>query len=154
VPLSNIGRGPIEPTVPQLELWAMADNGASDACNMYEANDTWVQHWLNLRVNTCLRMIWLRRVGILLNYKIAYSKDSECTELLGWFHLQMLCIPDTLSIHATKREVNEYNYRLDTMCITEIGESQAMIMMFKDIYNNNLENVCTDIDRKHIYPEF
>ncbi len=85
VPLRNIVRGPIEPTVPQLELWAVTDNGASDAFNMYEANDIWVQHGLDSRVNTCRRMIWQRRVGIFLDYKIAYSKDSKCTELLGWF---------------------------------------------------------------------
>jgi hypothetical protein len=40
------------------------------------------------------------------------------------------------------------------MGITEIGESQAMMMMFKDIYINNLEIVSTDIDRMHIDPEF
>jgi hypothetical protein len=41
VPLHNIVRGPIEPTVPQLKSWAVADNGASAAFNMYEANDIW-----------------------------------------------------------------------------------------------------------------
>ncbi len=35
VPLRNIVCGPIEPTVPQLELWAVSDNGASEAFNMY-----------------------------------------------------------------------------------------------------------------------
>jgi hypothetical protein len=63
-----------------------------------------------------------------------------------------------IKIYATKREVNEYNYRLDTMGITEIGESHAMMMMIKDIYINNLENVSTDIDRVHMdqvhHPEF
>ncbi len=34
VPLCNIVRGPIEPTVPHLELWAVPDNGASEAFNM------------------------------------------------------------------------------------------------------------------------
>ena len=44
--LRNIVRGPIEPTVTvtQLELWAVSDNGASEAFNMYEANDIWMQH--------------------------------------------------------------------------------------------------------------
>ena len=86
----QIVRGPIEPTAPQLESWAVADNGASDAFNMYEANDIWAQHGQDQRVNTCRRMIWLRGVGIFLDYKIAYSKDSECC-LVG-FHLQTLCI--------------------------------------------------------------
>jgi hypothetical protein len=40
VPLRNIVRWLIKPTVPQLELWAVSDNGASEAFNMYEANDT------------------------------------------------------------------------------------------------------------------
>ncbi len=35
VPLRNIVRGPIEPTIPQLELRAVSDNGASEAFNMY-----------------------------------------------------------------------------------------------------------------------
>jgi hypothetical protein len=39
VPLRNIVRGPIEPTVTHLESWAVPDNGASEAINMYEAND-------------------------------------------------------------------------------------------------------------------
>ncbi len=40
MPLRNIMRGPIEPTMPQLELWAEYDNGASEAFtgNMNEAN--------------------------------------------------------------------------------------------------------------------
>jgi hypothetical protein len=40
VPLRNIVRGPIELTIPQLELWAVSDNGALEAFNMYEAKDT------------------------------------------------------------------------------------------------------------------
>ncbi len=41
--LRNIVRCPIEPTVTQLESWAVSDNGASEAF-MYEANDIWMQH--------------------------------------------------------------------------------------------------------------
>jgi hypothetical protein len=83
----NIVRGPIEPTVPQLESWAVSDNGASEAFNVYEANDIWTQHGIDPRVNTCRRMIWLCRVGMFLDYKIAYSKHSECTESLNVFSL-------------------------------------------------------------------
>jgi hypothetical protein len=90
VPFRNIVRGPIEPTVHQLESWAVSDNGASEAFNMYEANDIWTQHGQDPRVNTCRRMISLRRVGMFLDYKIAYSKDSECTESLYVLLLQML----------------------------------------------------------------
>ncbi len=53
VPLRNIMRGPIEPTVPQLGFWAELDNGASEAFNLYEANDIWIQHGIYPRVNTC-----------------------------------------------------------------------------------------------------
>jgi hypothetical protein len=79
VPLRNIVYGPIEPTVTQLEPWAVSDNGASEAFNVYEANDFWIQHGKDPQVNTCRRMI---RVGIILDYKFAYSTDSDCTELL------------------------------------------------------------------------
>ncbi len=51
--LRNIVLGPIEPTVPQLESWAVSDNGASEAFNMYKANDIWTQHGLDTRVSTC-----------------------------------------------------------------------------------------------------
>ena len=68
--LRNIVRGPIEPTVTQLESWAVSDNGASEAFNIYEANDIWMQHGSDPRVSTCRRMIWLRRVGMFLDYKI------------------------------------------------------------------------------------
>jgi hypothetical protein len=85
VPLRNIASGRIEPTVTQLESWAVSDNGASEAFNMYGANDIWMQHGLDPRDNTCRRMIWLRRVGMFLGYNIAYSKDSECTESLDVF---------------------------------------------------------------------
>ncbi len=44
VPLRNIVCGPIEPTVPQLESWAISDNGASEALNMHEANGICMQH--------------------------------------------------------------------------------------------------------------
>ncbi len=37
VHLRNIVCGPIEPTVPQLESWAVSDNGASEVFSMYEA---------------------------------------------------------------------------------------------------------------------
>jgi hypothetical protein len=53
VPLRSIVRGPIEPTVPQLVSWAVSDNKASEAFNMCEANDIWMQHGLDPRVNTC-----------------------------------------------------------------------------------------------------
>ncbi len=109
VPLRNIVRGPIEPTVTQFESWAVSDNGASEALNMYEANDIWMQHGSDPQVNTCRRMILLRRVGMFLDYKIAHSKDSECTELLEIFsladamHIKYPLSP--IKIHATKPEV-------------------------------------------------
>jgi hypothetical protein len=53
VPLRYIVRGPIEPTILHLEWWAVSDNGASEALNMYDANDIWMQHGIDQRVNTC-----------------------------------------------------------------------------------------------------
>jgi hypothetical protein len=90
VSLHNIVCGPIEPTVPQSESSAVSDNGASEAFNMYEANDIWM-HGKDPRFNTCRKMIWLRRVNKILDYKFTYSTDSDGTELLDVFHLQ-LCI--------------------------------------------------------------
>ncbi len=89
-------------------------------------------------------MFWLRSIGIFLDYKIAFSKDSEGTEMLGWFSpantMNTRYSVNPIKMYATKREVNEYNYRLDTMGIIEIGESQAMMMMMMitDMYINNL----------------
>ncbi len=61
---------------------------------------------------------------------------------------------DPVKIYATKREVYECNYSLDTKGIPEIGESQAMVEMVNNTYLNNVENVSTDIDRTHMDPEF
>jgi hypothetical protein len=95
VPLRNIVCGPIKPTVSQLESWAVSDNGASEAFNMYmcmyEASDVWMQHGLHQTVNTCQQMIWLRRVGMFFDYKFAYSKDSECTERHDCFFFACRC---------------------------------------------------------------
>ncbi len=135
VPLHNIGRGPIEPTVPQLESFAVSDNGASEAFNMYKANDIWMQHGIDPQVNTCRRMIWFRRVGMFLDYKIAYSKDSECTESLDVSSpADALHVKHPLSlitIYATKQEVEQYKDLLDFIDITEIGEAQAMMEMVR-----------------------
>ncbi len=35
---------------------------------MYEVNDIWMQHGVDPRVNSCQRIIWLRRVGMFLDY--------------------------------------------------------------------------------------
>ncbi len=53
VPLRNMVCGPIELTSSLLESWAVSDNGASEAFNMYEANGIWIQHGKDPRVNTC-----------------------------------------------------------------------------------------------------
>jgi hypothetical protein len=156
--LHNIVRGPIEPTVPQLESWAVSDNGASKAFNVYEANDIWMQHGIDPRVDNCRRMIWLRRVGMFLDDKIAYSKDSECTESLYDFspadvlHVKYPLSPITIS--ETKQEVEQYKDSLDFINITEIGEAQATMEMVKHEYIGNLQHVSTDIVRMHMDPEF
>ena len=70
-----------------------------------------------------------------LDYKIAHSKDSECTELLDVFspadtlHVKYPLSP--IKIYATKQEVELYKDRLDFINITEIGEAQAMMEMVR-----------------------
>ncbi len=109
-------------------------------------------------MKTCRRMIWLRRVGMFLDYKIAHSKDSECTVLLDVFspadalHVKFPLSP--IEIYATKEEVDMYNYRLGIINITEIGETQAIMEMVRYEYINNLEKISTDIARMHMDPEF
>ncbi len=125
---------------------------------MYEANDIWMQHGSDPRVKTCRRMIWLRRVGMFPDYKIAHSKDSECTVLLYVFspadalHVKYPLSP--IEIYATKQEVDMYHYRLGIINITKIGETQAMMEMVRYKYINNLEKLSTDVVRMHMDPEF
>ena len=73
-----------------------------------------------------------------LNYKIAYSKDSECTESLDDFSpAEALPVKYPLSpitIYATKPEVEQYKDRLDFINITEIGEAQAMMEIWTTIW--------------------
>jgi hypothetical protein len=118
-----------------LELWAVSGNGALKAFEIYEANDIWIQHRKEPRVNTCRRLIWLRGVGMFLDYKFTYSTDSDCTELLVVFspadalHIRYPLEPITM--YATKREINQYRYRLGLIHITEIGAARAMVEMVK-----------------------
>ncbi len=125
---------------------------------MYEANDLWMQHGSDQRVNCCRRMIWLRIVGMFLDYEIADSKDSECTELFDIFspadalHVKYPLSP--IKIYATKPEVEQYKDRLDFINITEIGEVPAMMEMVRYEYIGNLQNISTYIMRRHMDPEF
>jgi hypothetical protein len=76
-------------------------------------------------------MIWFQKVEMFLNYTVAYSKYPECTELFDCFspadamHTKYPLEP--IKIYAIKQEIDEYHYRLGTIYITEIGESQAMM---------------------------
>ncbi len=69
------------------------------------------------------------------DYKIAHSKDSQCTVLLDVFspadalYVKYPLFP--IQIYATNEEVDIYNYRLGIINITEIGETQAMMQMGK-----------------------
>jgi hypothetical protein len=93
-----------------------------------------------------------------LDYKIAYSKDSECTESLDVFspadalHFKYPLSP--ITIYATKPEVEQYKDRSDFINITEIGEAQAMMEMVRHEYIGNPQNVSTDIMRMPMDPEF
>ena len=136
----------------------MSDGGASNAINLYEANDIWMQHGSDPRVKTCRRMIWLRRVGMFLDYKIAHAMDSECTVLLDVFsptdamHVKYPLSP--IEIYATKQEVTMYHYRLAILDDTTIGETQAMMEMVRHEYIHNLGNISTDLERMHMNPDF
>ncbi len=116
---------------------------------MYEENDIWIQHGKDLRVNTRRRMIWLRRVGMFLDYKFAFSTDSDCTDLLDVFspadalHIRYPLEP--ITIYATKQEIDQYRYCLDLIRIAEIGEAQPMMEMVKNEYLTNLRDISTDI---------
>ena len=63
-----------------------------------------------------------------LDYKIAHSKDTECTEPLDVFspaaalHVKYPLSP--ITIYATKPEVEQFKDSLDFINITEIGEAQ------------------------------
>ena len=93
-----------------------------------------------------------------LDYKIAHSKDSECTESFDVFspadalHVKYPLSP--IMIYATKQEVEQNKGRLDFFDITEIGEAQAMMEMVRHEYITNPHDVSTDIMRMHMDPEF
>ncbi len=82
----------------------MADNGASDAFNMYEANDIWALHGQDPRVNINLPTddLAMQGVRIFLDYKFITEslirRTLNVQSCLVGFHLQTLCIPDILSI--------------------------------------------------------
>ncbi len=85
-----------------------------------------------------------------LDYKITYSKDAECIELLEFIlscrrFLHIKYPLSTITIYATKQEVERYKDRLDFIKITEIGEAQAMMEMVRHEYIENLHHVSTSI---------
>jgi hypothetical protein len=90
-----------------------------------------------------------------LDYKISYSKDSDCTELLDVFSLaDALHIKYAFSSITIKQEGEQYKDRWDCINITEIGKAQAMMEMVRHEYIENLHHVSTDIMRMHMDPEF
>jgi hypothetical protein len=71
---------------------------------------------------------------------------------------------EPITIYATRQEIDQYQYRLGLIRITEIGglgliriteigEAQAMMEMVKNEYLTNLHEISTDIVRMHIDPE-
>jgi hypothetical protein len=93
-----------------------------------------------------------------LDYKFAYSTDSDCTILLDGFSpvdaLHIKYPLESITINATKQEIDQYGYRLGLICITEIGEAQATMEMIKNIFITNLQEINTGIVRMHMDPEF
>jgi hypothetical protein len=93
-----------------------------------------------------------------LDYKIAYSKDSECTESLDVFPpadaLHVKYALSATTIYATKQEVEQCKECLDFT--TEIGliiGAHAMMEMVRHEYRGYLQHVSTDISRMHMDPE-
>jgi hypothetical protein len=60
---------------------------------------------------------------------------------------------EPIKIYATKTKIDEYRNRLSLICITEAGESQAMMEMVKNTYLTNLHDISTNIERMHMDPE-
>jgi hypothetical protein len=83
------------------------------------------------------------------DYKIAHSKDSECTKLLDVFspadamHVKYPLF-SPIKIYATKQEVDLYKDRLGIINITKIGEPQAMMEMVRYEYINNLDKLSSE----------
>ncbi len=48
---------------------------------------------------------------------------------------------EPIRIYATKKEIDEYHYRLGLIRITEIGESQATMEMVKNKYLTNPQDI-------------
>ncbi len=96
-------------------------------------------------------MIWLRRVGMFLDHKFAFSTDSNCTESLDVFSLadalQIKYPLKPITIYATKQEIYQYWYRLGLIRISEIREAQAMMGMVEIEYLTNLHEISTKSHR-------
>jgi hypothetical protein len=56
----------------------------------------------------------------------------------------------SITIYATKQEIDQYRYRLGLIRITEIGKEQAMMEMIKNEYFTNLHEISTDIVQMHM----
>jgi hypothetical protein len=86
-------------------------------------------------------MIWLLKVGLFLDYKIAYSNDSESTKvtkLLECFspadavHTKYPLQP--ININATKQQIDGLGYCYRVSLTTKIGQSQVIMEMVKNSY--------------------
>ena len=93
-----------------------------------------------------------------LDYKIALELAPECNIRLGFFHptdaMHVRHPLTPIEIYATRREVTMYNHRMAILNETATGETQAMMEMVKHEYLKNLEEVSTDLERKHMDPDF
>jgi hypothetical protein len=93
-----------------------------------------------------------------LDHIFAHSTDSDCTELFDVFSpadaLQIKYPLGPITIYATKQEIDEYQYCLGLIRITEIREEQAMMEMVKNECLTNLHDISTDIERMQMDLEF
>ena len=82
VSLQQILRGPLKPTIVQMERWAAGDGNASEAFNKHKANELWEAHARNPQVAIYRRNIMLRRVGLYHSHEDDDDDISQCTDFL------------------------------------------------------------------------
>jgi hypothetical protein len=151
VSLQQILRGPLKPTIVQMERWAAGDGNASEAFNKHEAIELWEAHARNPQVNIYRRNIMLRRVGIYHHNEEDDDDISQCTEFLTVFTIadagHTTYDLDPVPIWAAPSDVAEYNHRI--LVNERLGEGDALLAMTNHLWMTTCRNsvptfhVCT-----------
>ncbi len=89
---------------------------------------------------------------MLLDYKIAYSKDSECTESLDVFspadasHQYPLSL---ITVYVTKQEVEQYKDLLVCLLVWMISSGKNIMLML--CINSIMPSSCASICGQHLH---